>query len=79
MEYITNVSLAVKPPSYPAAVRVKEDIGNSLEGRVVHHPKFGTGVVGASEGEGDDLKVTVIFKKFGRKKLVAKYASLEGI
>lgn len=49
------------------------------EGKKVHHPKFGLGIVRASEGQGDSLKLTISFQKFGKKKLVAKYASLKEI
>ncbi len=45
----------------------------------VHHPKFGFGIVLGTEGAGDDLKVTVSFNRFGRKKLVAKIAKLESV
>jgi DNA helicase-2/ATP-dependent DNA helicase PcrA len=45
----------------------------------VHHPKFGFGIVLSTEGGGDDLKVTVSFNRFGRKKLVAKIAKLESV
>jgi DNA helicase-2/ATP-dependent DNA helicase PcrA len=43
-------------------------------GTVVEHPKYGTGTVVRREGEGDDAKITVIFPRFGMKKLVEKYA-----
>ena len=45
----------------------------------VHHPKFGFGIVLGTEGGGDDLKVSVSFNRFGRKKLVAKIARLESV
>ena len=45
----------------------------------VHHPKFGFGIVLGTEGSGDDLKVSVSFNRFGRKKLVAKIAKLESV
>ena len=47
------------------------------QGSKVRHPKYGVGTVLASEGEGEDTKVTVSFPGYGRKKLVERYASLE--
>ena len=46
-------------------------------GSKVRHPKFGVGTILATEGEGDDLKLTVSFPGYGRKKFMAEYASLE--
>ena len=45
----------------------------------VHHSKFGFGIVLGTEGAGDDMKVTVSFNRFGKKKLVAKLAKLESV
>ncbi len=49
------------------------------QGSKVRHPKYGVGTVLASEGEGEDTKVTVSFPGYGQKKLVERYASLEKI
>jgi DNA helicase-2/ATP-dependent DNA helicase PcrA len=49
------------------------------QGSKVRHPKYGVGTVLASEGEGEDTKLTVSFPGYGRKKLVERYASLEKI
>ncbi|HXW91102.1 MAG TPA: UvrD-helicase domain-containing protein [Terriglobales bacterium] len=46
-------------------------------GQRVKHPKYGEGTVYLREGEGDHAKITVQFPRFGRKKLVEKYAQLE--
>ncbi len=46
-------------------------------GSQVRHPKYGIGTVLRSEGEGDDLKLSVQFPRYGLKKLVEKYAGLE--
>ncbi len=46
-------------------------------GARVHHPKFGFGIVLGTEGAGDDLKVSVSFNRFGKKKLVAKLAKMD--
>ena len=45
-------------------------------GAQVAHPMWGLGVVEKTEGRGEDLKVTVLFKSVGKKKLLAKVASL---
>jgi DNA helicase-2/ATP-dependent DNA helicase PcrA len=48
-------------------------------GQRVRHPKYGEGTVYNREGEGEDSKITVQFPRFGLKKLVEKYAQLEGL
>jgi len=48
-------------------------------GQRVRHPKYGEGTVFRREGEGEDSKITVQFSRFGLKKLVEKYAQLEGL
>jgi DNA helicase-2/ATP-dependent DNA helicase PcrA len=47
------------------------------KGSRVDHPVLGEGVVLATEGSGDQEKITVFFQKAGKKKLLAKYANLE--
>jgi DNA helicase II / ATP-dependent DNA helicase PcrA len=46
-------------------------------GQRVRHPKYGEGMVYQREGDGENVKLTVQFNKFGLKKLVEKYAQLE--
>ena len=46
-------------------------------GALVHHDKFGDGKVVDASGSGPDRKVTVVFWKAGRKRLVAQYAKLQ--
>jgi len=48
-------------------------------GQKVRHPKYGEGTVYQREGEGEEAKITVQFPRFGLKKLVEKYAQLEGV
>jgi DNA helicase-2/ATP-dependent DNA helicase PcrA len=48
-------------------------------GQKVKHPKYGEGTVYHREGEGEEAKITVQFPRFGLKKLVEKYAQLEGV
>lgn len=46
-------------------------------GARVRHPKYGLGTVVGSEGDGAELKLTISFPGYGKKKLVEKYAALE--
>jgi len=46
-------------------------------GARVRHPTLGHGVILELEGDGDDAKITVFFDRAGKKKLIARYASLE--
>jgi DNA helicase-2/ATP-dependent DNA helicase PcrA len=48
-------------------------------GSRVEHPTLGEGVVIAIEGSGDHQKITVLFDRHGRKKLLARYANLEAL
>ena len=50
------------------------DAGPLRRGAVVHHAKFGEGKVLDASGTGPDRRVTVLFHKAGRKRLVAQYA-----
>jgi DNA helicase-2/ATP-dependent DNA helicase PcrA len=47
-------------------------------GMRVRHPQFGIGTVLGIEDHADDLKVTVRFAAVGVKRLLAKFARLEG-
>jgi len=47
------------------------------KGTRVRHPTLGTGVILDVEGDGDDAKLTVFFDRAGKKRLIARYASLE--
>ena len=46
-------------------------------GMCVKHKKFGVGTIDKIEPEGDDLKLDIMFDKFGFKRLMAKYTPLE--
>jgi DNA helicase-2/ATP-dependent DNA helicase PcrA len=46
-------------------------------GSRVRHPTLGQGVVLELEGQGEDARITVFFEKAGKRKLIAKFASLE--
>lgn len=49
------------------------------KGLRVRHPTFGVGTVYATEGSGDNLKVSVMFTDNTVKKFVVKYARLERV
>lgn len=51
--------------------------GSLLPGTQVRHPMFGVGQVMMVEGSGGEARITVYFPRGGKKKLIAKYASLE--
>jgi DNA helicase-2/ATP-dependent DNA helicase PcrA len=60
--------------SAPAEPAVREPYA---VGSQVVHQQFGRGVVQKREGEGDRLKLTVIFRDHGVKKLLARYAPMQ--
>jgi DNA helicase-2/ATP-dependent DNA helicase PcrA len=66
VQTVISLPKAPPPPKHPART-----------GTVVEHPKYGTGTIVRREGEGDDAKITVIFQRYGMKKLVEKYAGLK--
>jgi DNA helicase-2/ATP-dependent DNA helicase PcrA len=71
---------SVVPPVQPRTILPKSPPPAKQPGRtgtLVEHPKYGTGTIVRREGEGDDAKVTVIFQRYGMKKLVEKYAGLK--
>ncbi len=51
--------------------------GKWKRGSQVRHAKYGLGTVLASEGEGDDEKLTISFPGYGAKKLLPRFAALE--
>jgi DNA helicase-2/ATP-dependent DNA helicase PcrA len=67
-------------PAFGAASRAAagERAARELrKGSRVRHPTLGEGVVLELEGSGDEGKITVYFQRAGKRKLVARYASLE--
>ena len=62
-------------PSKPAPPR--KSAGRWTMGTRVKHPKYGHGTILRTEGDGDDMKLTVSFVSHGLKKLIAKYAELD--
>ncbi|TNF73756.1 MAG: DNA helicase II, partial [Acidobacteria bacterium] len=62
----------------PAASEIGDESPGGLQrGGRVRHASLGDGVILDLEGEGESAKITVFFDRVGKRKLVAKYASLE--
>src|SRR5688572_13046218 len=61
----------------PYAPPGKKSAGKWTMGTRVRHPKYGNGTILRTEGDGDDMKLTISFMSHGLKKLIAKYAELE--
>ena len=76
-EFFASRGKKFKLPKLP----VEESTGKRgfRPGQKVKHPKYGEGTVYQREGDGEDAKITVQFPRFGLKKLVEKYAQLEGV
>jgi DNA helicase-2/ATP-dependent DNA helicase PcrA len=55
----------------------RKSAGKWTMGTRIRHPKYGNGTILRTEGDGDDMKLTVSFMSHGLKKLIAKYAELE--
>jgi DNA helicase-2/ATP-dependent DNA helicase PcrA len=53
--------------------------GGIRTGSRVRHRDFGEGVVRRIEGSGDQCKITVVFDRWGSKKLIQKFARLESV
>ncbi len=68
---------AAKPPLAGQSGQSKRPKERLRAGVTVEHARYGTGLVLRKEGEGDDAKLTVSFRRHGLKKLVAKYADLK--
>lgn len=43
----------------------------------VEHSEFGSGTVMSIDGEGGQLKLTILFDAYGLKKVLTQYASLK--
>lgn len=66
------------PPRVPtAAKKASASVVPYKVGSQLFHEHFGRGVVQKREGEGEQLKLTVIFREHGIKKLLAKFAPMQ--
>jgi DNA helicase-2/ATP-dependent DNA helicase PcrA len=61
----------------PAAKPTRKNPGKWTMGTRVRHPKYGNGTILRTEGDGEDMKLTISFMSHGLKKMIAKYAELE--
>jgi len=67
---------AYKPLPQPIENFIAENTSGLKEGMTVEHQRFGQGTVTTIEGTGDSRKATVLFKEYGEKQLVLKFAKL---
>jgi len=72
---VNNFSRRLEPRR-PAVSRAQAG-GKWKRGSRVRHAKYGLGTILASEGEGDDEKLTISFPGYGAKKLLPRFAALE--
>jgi len=63
--------------SPPAVKGGRKNPGKWTMGTRVRHPKYGNGTILRTEGDGEDMKLTISFMNHGLKKMIAKYAELE--
>jgi DNA helicase-2/ATP-dependent DNA helicase PcrA len=78
---------SIKPGSFvrPASPRPSMDIpaptgaSGLRRGQRVRHSKYGEGTVLLREGDGDEVKLTVLFQQHGKKKLMERFANLQRI
>ena len=80
-EAARHVERRPEPKPYAAPRRVRPQpsapAGTFAEGRIVQHQQFGRGVIQKCEGDGDALKLTIVFSDHGIKKIMPKYASMQ--
>jgi len=69
-----NLKRLSKKTSFDSNVKINISSGDN-----VSHEKFGLGQVVKIEGNGNDAKATVNFKKFGEKNLLLRFAKLNKI
>ena len=65
------------PSAAPKPAPGRKSAGKWAMGTRIRHPKYGTGTILRTEGDGDDMKLTISFMSHGLKKMIAKYAELE--
>jgi DNA helicase II / ATP-dependent DNA helicase PcrA len=81
VDAVNRVLPSTSRPSPGPAAPVKRAGGKSAGkwtmGTRVKHPKYGNGTILRTEGDGEDMKLTISFMSHGLKKMIAKYAELE--
>ena len=79
-EYRRAPGSARRSAGVPAAPRRRAPVPGTLpgfqRGARVRHPTYGSGVILQQEGSGEEARLTVYFDRAGKKKFIAKFASL---
>ncbi len=75
-DVLESKAASSRPSGAPLASSASSSRGSFRPGTMVSHKTFGEGRVLAAEGSGRDRKVTVLFHRAGRKKLLLEYAGL---
>ena len=70
----SNLKRITRNTSISTNIKINVSIGDN-----VTHEKFGLGQVINIEGNGNDTKATVKFKKFGEKNLLLRFAKLNKV
>lgn len=65
-------------PDYERVVEESDPTGFA-KGMKVRHPAFGIGTIHQLEGQGENQKITILFKNHTMKKFILKYARLERV
>ena len=70
LKKIRRIHLGETATSFPDDFMIKEGVE-------VEHARFGNGVVKSIEGKGNDKKAVILFKGFGMKNLLLRFAKLK--
>jgi DNA helicase-2/ATP-dependent DNA helicase PcrA len=70
-----------RPASSRPGMDIPEPSGSTglKKGERVRHGKYGEGTIVMREGDGDEAKLTVLFRQHGMKKLMEKFANLQKV
>ncbi len=66
-----------RPNLFASPTNTNDEYRGFVPGSMVKHPQWGTGIIQAREGKGDSLKLLIVFRGVGKKKVSAKHAPLE--
>ena len=75
--HFQEVAVAPSRRQPPAAKKPSASVVPYAVGSQLFHEHFGRGVVQQRDGEGEQLKLTVIFREHGIKKVLAKFAPMQ--
>ncbi len=75
--HFQEAASAPSPRVPTAAKKASASVVSYKVGSQLFHEHFGRGVVQKREGEGEQLKLTVVFREHGIKKLLAKFAPMQ--